>query len=159
MAFMAPAISLVAARVRSVGVPSGASRLCRSSAVFVEPFLGILFFFWVSLILLCLNRGRPGSLWIQPVGALEWQHPPWILTGKSADLIQLPKLVLGECEFDRREIVLKLVQAFRANDDRGDHRLCQEPCEREACRTTSMCFRDRNHRIEDLPGPLFVHQG
>ena len=26
--------------------------------------------------------------------------PPWMLRGKSADLIQLPKLVLGECEFD-----------------------------------------------------------
>src|SRR6266550_1809691 len=44
MAFMAPAMSLVAERVRSVGVASGASRLCRSSAVFVELFLLILFF-------------------------------------------------------------------------------------------------------------------
>src|SRR6266404_3155628 len=43
MAFMAPVMSLVAERVRSVGVASGASRLCRSS-VFVEPFLRILFF-------------------------------------------------------------------------------------------------------------------
>src|SRR5258707_6663534 len=25
------------------------------------------------------------------------------------------------------------------------------------CRTTAMCFRDRNHHVEDLPGPLFVH--
>jgi hypothetical protein len=57
--------------------------------------------------------------------------PTWILTGKSADLIQLAKLVLSECEFDRREIVLKLVEAFRANDDRGYYRLCQEPCERQ----------------------------
>src|ERR1700674_1191039 len=81
------------------------------------------------------------------------------LGGKSADLIQLPELVLGECEFDRREIVLKLVEAFRANDDRGHHRLCQKPCERETCRTTSMCFRDRSHHVEDLPGPLFVHDG
>jgi len=56
---------------------------------------------------------------IQTVGSLERQHPPWILRVKSADLIQLPELVLGECEFDRREIVLKLVEAFRANDDRG----------------------------------------
>src|SRR5947208_2233903 len=40
---LAPAMSLVAERVRSVGVVSGASRLCRSSAVFVEPFLRILF--------------------------------------------------------------------------------------------------------------------
>ena len=47
-----------------------------------------------------------GNGWIQSVGALEGQHPPWILRGKSADIIQLPKLVLGECEFDRREIVL-----------------------------------------------------
>src|SRR5947209_3100950 len=44
---MAPAMSLVAERVRSVGVISGASRLCRSSAVFVEPFLRILFFLWL----------------------------------------------------------------------------------------------------------------
>src|SRR5882757_3108336 len=93
----------------------------------------------------------------QTVGSLERQHPPWILGGKSADLIQLPKLVLGECEFDCREIVLKLVEAFRANDNRGYHRLCQEPCERETCRTTAMCFRDRSHHVEDIPGPLFVH--
>src|SRR6202011_5250979 len=97
--------------------------------------------------------------WPQTVSSLERQHPPWILRGKSADLIQLPKLVLAECEFDCREIVLKLVEAFRANDDRGYHRLCQEPCERETCRTTSMCFRDRSHHVEDLPGPLFVHDG
>src|SRR5205807_8611390 len=44
---MAPAISLLAERVRSVGVVSGASRLCRSSAAFVEPFLRILFFLWL----------------------------------------------------------------------------------------------------------------
>ena len=105
------------------------------------------------------NGLESGDGGIQPIGALKRKHPPWILRGKSADLIQLPKLVLGECEFDRREIVLKLVEAFRANDDRGYHRLCQEPCERETCRTTSMCFRDRSHHVEDLPGPLFVHDG
>src|SRR5712672_2681162 len=95
--------------------------------------------------------------WLQTVGSLERQRPPWILRGKSADLIQLPELVPGECKFDRREIVLKLVEAFRANDDRGYHGLCQEPRERETCRATSMCFRDRRHHVEDLPGPLFVH--
>jgi hypothetical protein len=58
-------------------------------------------------------------------GFLERQHPPWILRAKSADLIQLPKLVLGESEFVSREIVLKLLEAFRANDDRGHHWLCQ----------------------------------
>src|SRR5712671_3800842 len=97
--------------------------------------------------------------WPQTIGALERQHPPGIIKGKSADLIQLPKLSLGECELDRREIVLKLVEAFRANDDRRYHRLCQEPCKRETCRTTSMGFRDRSHHVEDLPGPLFVHDG
>src|SRR5712672_4117068 len=97
--------------------------------------------------------------WLQTVGSLERQRPPWILRGKSADLIQLPKLVFGECEFERREIVLKLVEAFRANDDRGYYRLCQEPCERETCRTTSMCFRDRSHHFENPPSPLFVHDG
>jgi hypothetical protein len=61
----------------------------------------------------------------QTVGSLERQHPPWILRAKSADLIQLPKLVLGESKFVSREIVLKLLEAFRANDDRGHHWLCQ----------------------------------
>src|SRR5258708_21509763 len=97
--------------------------------------------------------------WPQTVSSLERQHPPRILGGKSADLIQLPKLVLGECEFDRREIVLKLVEVFGANDDRGYHRLCQEPCERDTCRTTPVCFRDRSHHVEDIPGPLYVHDG
>src|SRR5712671_5879188 len=76
--------------------------------------------------------------WPQTVGSLERQHPPWILRGESADLIQFPKLVLGECEFDRREIVLKLVEAFGADDDRGYYRLGQEPCDRETRRTTPM---------------------
>src|SRR5258707_1984344 len=106
-----------------------------------------------------LAETLPAINWLQTVGSLERQRPPWILGGKSADLSRLPKLVWGECEFDRREIVLKLVEAFRAEDDRGYHRLCQEPCERETCRATSMCFRDRNHHVEDLPGPLFVHDG
>src|SRR6267154_5550600 len=101
----------------------------------------------------------PAINWLQAVGALEWQHPPWILRGKHADLVQLPKLVLGECEFSRREIVLKLVEAFRANDDRAYYRLCQEPCERDTRRTTPVCFRDRGHHVEDLAGPLFVHDG
>src|SRR5260221_8558575 len=106
-----------------------------------------------------LAETLPAINWLQTVGSLERQHPPWILRRKSAALIQLPKLVLGECEFDRREIVLKLVEASRANDDRGYHRLCQEPCERETCRTTSTCFRDCTHPVENLPGPLIVHDG
>src|SRR5580704_3674571 len=97
--------------------------------------------------------------YLPTVGSLERQHPSWILRWKSADLIQLPKLTLSECEFDRLEIVLKLVEAFCANDDRGYDRLYQEPCERDSCRTTPVCFRDRNHHVEDLPGPLFVHDG
>ena len=84
----------------------------------------MLFFLWLGLILFCLSSYKPRSLWIQPVGALERQHPPWILRGKSADLMHLYKLVLGQYEFDRREIVLRLVEAFHANDDRGYHRLC-----------------------------------
>src|SRR6267154_5005826 len=101
----------------------------------------------------------PAINWLQAVGALKRQHPPWILGGKRADLIHLPKLVLGECEFSRREIVLKLVEAFRANDDRAYYRLCQEPRERDTRRTTPVCFRDRRHHVEDIPGPIFVHDG
>src|ERR1700722_11733732 len=97
-------------------------------------------------------------LWPQTVSSLERQRPPRILRGKSADLIQLPKLSLAEREFDRCEIVLKLVKAFRANDDRGYHGLRQEPCESDTCRTTSVCFRDRSDQVEDIPGPFFVHE-
>lgn len=97
--------------------------------------------------------------WLQAVGSLERQHPPWILRGKSADLIQQPKLVLGEREFGRREIVLKLVEAFRTNDDRGYHRLCQEPRERKTRGTAPVYSRDRSHQVEDIPGPPFVHDG
>jgi hypothetical protein len=49
-----------------------------------------------------LAETLPAINWLQTVGSLERQHPPWILRGKRADLIQLPKLVLGECEFSRR---------------------------------------------------------
>src|ERR1700722_2082913 len=106
-----------------------------------------------------LTQSLPAISWSQAVGSLERQHPPWILKGKSADLIQLTKFVRCECEFNRRDIVLKLLKTFRTNDDRGYYWLCQEPREREPGRTTSMCFRDRSHDVEDLPGPLFVHQG
>src|ERR1700722_12739462 len=105
-----------------------------------------------------LTQSLPAIGWPQAVGSLEREHPPWILKGKGADLIQLPELVLCECEFDRREIVLKLVGAFRTNDDRGYRRLCQEPRERETCSTTSVCFRDRRHDVENIPSPLFVHE-
>src|SRR4029077_6267039 len=83
-----------------------------------------------SMRLARLAKSLPTINWLQTIGSLGQQHPPWILGGKSADLIQLPKLVLGECEFDRREIVLKLVEAFRANDDRRYDRPCQEACDR-----------------------------
>jgi hypothetical protein len=43
----------------------------------------------------------PAINWPQTVGSREGQHPPRILRGKSADLVQLPKLVPGEREFDR----------------------------------------------------------
>src|SRR6476660_9947024 len=106
-----------------------------------------------------LAKSLPTINGLQTIGSLGRQHPPWILGGKSADLIQLPKIVLGECDFDRREIVLKLIEALRANDDRGDHGFSEEPCERETCRTTSMCLGDWSHHVEDLPSPLFVHEG
>jgi hypothetical protein len=44
----------------------------------------------------------PAINWPETVGSLDRQHPARILRRKSADLIQLPKLVWGECEFDRR---------------------------------------------------------
>src|SRR6266550_4951453 len=59
MAFMAPAMSLVAERVRSVGVASGASRSRRSCEVFAELFLLILFFLCVGLILSGLEPAGP----------------------------------------------------------------------------------------------------
>src|SRR6185295_12686591 len=90
-----------------------------------------------------LAKSLPTINGLQTIGSLGTQHPPWILAGKSADLFQLPKLVGGERDFDRSKIVLKLVETFRADDDRGDHRLCQEPCEGETCGTTSMCFGHR----------------
>jgi hypothetical protein len=70
-----------------------------------------------SMRLSPLAKTLPAIIWLETIGSLERQHPAWILRGKSADLIQLPKLVLSECEFDRREIVLELVDAFCANDD------------------------------------------
>ena len=41
-----------------------------------------------------LAETLPAINWRQTVGSLERQHPPWILGGKSADLIQLPKGLL-----------------------------------------------------------------
>src|SRR5258708_12592493 len=104
-----------------------------------------------------LAETLPAINWLQTVGCLEWQHPPWIFRGKHADLIQLPKLVLGEYEFSRREIILKLVEAFRANDDRGYYRLGQEPCDRDTSGATAICFRIRIHHFYTLPSPPFPH--
>jgi hypothetical protein len=39
--------------------------------------------------LLASLKRNPAINWLQTVGAPERQHPPWILTGKSADLILL----------------------------------------------------------------------
>src|SRR5947209_7944012 len=47
-----------------------------------------------SMRLARLAETLPAINWLQTVGSLERQHPPWILRRKSADLIQLPKLVL-----------------------------------------------------------------
>jgi hypothetical protein len=71
-----------------------------------------------------LLEARPPINHLQPVGTLKRQHPARIFRGKDADLIQAPKLVLGKGELNRREIVEKLVEPFRANDDRGHYRLC-----------------------------------
>src|SRR4030095_11175444 len=48
MAFIAPEMSLVAERVRSVGVVNGASRRCLSSAVLGESLLRMVFFLWIK---------------------------------------------------------------------------------------------------------------
>ena len=86
--------------------------------------------------------------WLQTVGSLERQRPPWILRGKSADLIQLPKLVLGECEFDRREIVLKVVEAFRAW-----YRSIWSVCKRRRLASTASIMWPRDAPMSFGPGP------
>src|SRR6266704_6744869 len=58
IAFIAPAMSLVAECVRSVGVSSGAPRLWRSSEVFVGLFLFMLFFLCMGLILFRCRLAR-----------------------------------------------------------------------------------------------------
>src|SRR5207245_2975629 len=55
---MAAAISFVAERVRSVGVPNGASRLRRSSEVFVELRLFMAWFCLVSFQVVSLVHGK-----------------------------------------------------------------------------------------------------
>src|SRR5437773_3128594 len=55
---MAPAMSLVAERVRSVGVVSGAPRSCRRSEVFVGLFRFMLFFLCMGMILFRCRLGR-----------------------------------------------------------------------------------------------------
>src|SRR5882762_4798990 len=57
MAFIAAAMSFVAEGVRSVRVSSGASRLCRSSIVFLE-----LDFFIVSFVLVDVLLARSNTL-------------------------------------------------------------------------------------------------
>jgi len=74
---------------------------------------------------------------LQTVGCLEGQHPPWILRGTqghSADFIQLPNLVLGECEFGSREIVLQLLETFRADTfGRGSAAASRSACRQPEC--------------------------
>jgi hypothetical protein len=59
MAFIAAAMSFVAEGVRSVRVSSGASRLCRSSIVFLE-----LDFFIVSFVLVDVLLARSNTLFL-----------------------------------------------------------------------------------------------
>src|SRR5882672_9417216 len=69
---------------------------------------------------------------LQTVSRLERQHLPRILRGKSTDLIQLPELVLGECEFDRREIAQKL-STDSLCAERGSGRCCRWYLHRRVC--------------------------
>src|ERR1700722_16382761 len=99
----------------------------------LDPFLPVTGGSFRDAKLLCALRPRsmrlariaqslPTISGTHAVGSLERQHPSRILGGKSADLIQLFELIECECQFDRREIVLKLVGALRTNDDRGYRR-------------------------------------
>jgi hypothetical protein len=62
---MAAAMSFVAEGVRSVRVSSGASRLCRSSMVFLE-----LDFFMVSFVLVDVLSPRSNTFSVTDCGAL-----------------------------------------------------------------------------------------
>jgi hypothetical protein len=77
---------------------------------------------------------------------------PASFANKSADLIQLLDLVLCECEFHCRDIVLKLVGAFRANYDRGYRRLCLVlGCRALRCERNDKTQLFRSVFIKDLP--------
>jgi len=60
------------------------------------------------------------------------------------------KLVWVSVSSTRREVVLKLVEAFRTNDDRGHHGFATAMIETRA--DYSVCFCDRSDHVEDLPG-------
>ena len=94
----------------------------------------------------------------QALSALEWKHPARILGRQSAHFVELFDFVGTELQVDGGEIVLELVQALGSDDDRGDHRLGQQPRQGNARRATVVRLGDRSDGIENLPGALFIDE-
>ena len=96
---------------------------------------------------------------IQPVAALDRQHPTWVLGRKRTDVVELFDLFLSELEFRSGKIVLKLVEPLGSENDGGHHRLGQQPRKGDSRRTTAMGLSDRSHGVEDFPGTFLVDDG
>ena len=110
-----------------------------------------------SLVAFLTSLFESGNGGIQPVGALGRQHPTWVLGRKRTNFVELFDFFLTQFEVDRREIVLKLIEALRSQDDGGHHWLGQQPRKGDSGRAAAMGLRDRSHDVENFPSAFLVY--
>jgi hypothetical protein len=89
---------------------------------------------------------------------LERDHPARVFRRQCAYLIESPDLVCGELDLNGRQILTKLIDAFRSYDDGCDKRLGENPGQGDGGYAGLMGLRDGAKDVEDTPGTLLIHK-
>lgn len=64
-------------------------------------------------------------------------------------------LISGQLDLHRGQRIVEMVELSRADDRRGDHRLCQQPGERDLSARDATGFGNHGHPIDHLAARLF----
>ena len=95
----------------------------------------------------------------EAVGALEGEHPAGVFGWQGADFVELLEFVGGEFEVDGGEVVVELVEALGADDDRGDEGLGEDVGEGDGGGRDVVGFGDGDEDVQDAPGAVLVDDG
>ena len=98
---------------------------------------------------------RTGERWIEAeVGGYA---PTRILLDEAYDgvrhvgILQSGDLISGQLDVHRGQRIVEMVELSRADDRRGDHRLCQQPGERDLSARDATGFGNHGHPIDCGP--------